>query len=141
MLGKIKLLGAMLCLAGALTITLYKGKVFYISHHHKYQNSSNDHEHKLRGTIFLMCSCMSYGCWFLIQVNLYYGVLFYSKSMYIRRVFYDVKLCYSPRCPKCSRTNILQRLLYPSSQLSKARLLDYLLIEERPLGSWDSICS
>ncbi|WMV20850.1 hypothetical protein MTR67_014235 [Solanum verrucosum] len=66
-LGKIKLLGAMLCLAGALTITLYKGKVFYISHHHKYQNSSNDHEHKLRGTIFLMCSCMSYGCWFLIQ--------------------------------------------------------------------------
>ncbi|XP_006347641.2 WAT1-related protein At5g64700-like [Solanum tuberosum] len=67
MLGKIKLLGAMLCLAGALTITLYKGKVFYIGHHHKYQNSSNDHEHKLRGTIFLMCSCMSYGCWFLIQ--------------------------------------------------------------------------
>ncbi|KAH0691647.1 hypothetical protein KY289_019005 [Solanum tuberosum] len=66
-LGKIKLLGAMLCLAGALTITLYKGKAFYISHHHKYQNSSNDHEHKLRGTIFLMCSCMSYGCWFLIQ--------------------------------------------------------------------------
>ncbi|KAL3342394.1 hypothetical protein AABB24_026421 [Solanum stoloniferum] len=66
-LGKIKLLGAMLCLAGVLTITLYKGKVFYISRHHKYQNSSNDHEHKLRGTIFLMCSCMSYGCWFLIQ--------------------------------------------------------------------------
>ncbi|XP_015069165.1 WAT1-related protein At5g64700-like [Solanum pennellii] len=66
-LGKIKLLGAILCLAGALTITFYKGKVFYISHHHKHQNSSNYHEHKLRGTIFLMCSCMSYGCWFLIQ--------------------------------------------------------------------------
>lgn len=70
-IGKIKLLGAILCLAGALTITLYKGKVFYISHHHKHQNSSKDHENMLRGTIFLMCSCMSYGCWFLLQVNFY----------------------------------------------------------------------
>ncbi|CAN4085601.1 unnamed protein product [Withania somnifera] len=68
-IGKIKLLGAMLCLAGALTISLYKGKVFYISHHHKHQNSSKNHENMLRGTIFLMCSCMSYGCWFLIQAK------------------------------------------------------------------------
>ncbi|MCD7461378.1 hypothetical protein HAX54_046005 [Datura stramonium] len=67
--GKIKLLGAMLCLAGALTITLYKGKVFYISHHQKHQNSSKDNQKMLRGTIFLMCSCMSYGFWFLIQAK------------------------------------------------------------------------
>ncbi|XP_055827052.1 WAT1-related protein At5g64700-like [Solanum dulcamara] len=67
--GKVKLLGAMLCLAGALTITLYKGKVFYISHNHKHQISSKVHENMLRGTIFLMCSCMSYGCWFLIQAK------------------------------------------------------------------------
>ncbi|XP_059277043.1 WAT1-related protein At5g64700-like [Lycium ferocissimum] len=67
--GKVKLLGAMLCLAGALTITLYKGKVFHVSHHDKHQNSSKDHANMLRGTIFLMCSCMSYGCWFLIQAK------------------------------------------------------------------------
>ncbi|KAK4362835.1 hypothetical protein RND71_018076 [Anisodus tanguticus] len=65
--GKVKLLGAMLCLAGALTITLYKGKVFYISHHNKHQNFSKDHTNMLRGTLFLVCSIMSYGCWFLIQ--------------------------------------------------------------------------
>lgn len=68
--GKVKLIAAMLCLAGALTITLYKGKVFHISHHNKHQNSSKDHTNMVRGTIFLICSCMSYGCWFLIQVNL-----------------------------------------------------------------------
>ncbi|KAM3381676.1 WAT1-related protein [Capsicum galapagoense] len=68
-IGKIKLLGAMLCLAGALTITLYKGKVFYISHNHKHQNISKANENVVRGTIFLMCSCMSYACWFLIQAK------------------------------------------------------------------------
>lgn len=68
--GKVKLIGAMLCLAGALTITLYKGKVFHFSHHNKHENSSKDHTNIVRGTIFLICSCMSYGCWFLIQVNL-----------------------------------------------------------------------
>ncbi|KAJ8554219.1 hypothetical protein K7X08_024897 [Anisodus acutangulus] len=67
--GKVKLLGAMLCLAGALTITLYKGKVFYISHHNKHQNISKDHTNMLRGTLFLVCSIMSYGCWFLIQAK------------------------------------------------------------------------
>ncbi|OIT32106.1 PREDICTED: WAT1-related protein At5g64700-like [Nicotiana attenuata] len=67
--GKVKLIGAMLCLAGALTITLYKGKVFYISHHNKHENSSKDHTNMIRGTIFLICSCMSYGCWFLIQAK------------------------------------------------------------------------
>nr|GMD55059.1 WAT1-related protein At5g64700-like [Ipomoea batatas] len=71
--GKVKLMGAMICLAGALTIASYKGKTFHFSHTNaKLQAVAAAHQvmkpNWKRGTIFLVCSCLSYGFWFIIQV-------------------------------------------------------------------------
>ncbi|CAH9099310.1 unnamed protein product [Cuscuta epithymum] len=71
--GNIILIGIMSCLAGALTITLYKGKTFHLS-------TININNHAIAptvkpnwglGTIFLACSCISYGFWFIIQAKLF----------------------------------------------------------------------
>ncbi|RAL46339.1 hypothetical protein DM860_015332 [Cuscuta australis] len=72
--GKAILLGAMLGLAGALTITLYTGKTFHLS-----LISTKTKEVIIpkvkpnwgRGTLFLVCSCLSYGFWFIAQAKLY----------------------------------------------------------------------
>ncbi|KAI3457917.1 hypothetical protein Pfo_014580 [Paulownia fortunei] len=69
--GKIKVLGAMLCLAGALTIVLYKGKSFHISHYHEPKSIKKTKQNKTRGTMFLVGSCLSYGIWFILQVKLF----------------------------------------------------------------------
>ncbi|KAJ7965212.1 WAT1-related protein [Quillaja saponaria] len=72
--GRIKTLGAILCVAGALTTSLYKGKGFYIHHH------SHDHSHTsavasksnwTRGTLFLVGSCLSYSTWYMVQVKVH----------------------------------------------------------------------
>nr|KYP36513.1 Auxin-induced protein 5NG4 [Cajanus cajan] len=71
--GRTKLGGAILCVMGALTSSIYKGKEFYIGHHHSHHvhEAAGAHEtHKLRGTIFLLCGCLSYTTWFLAQVRL-----------------------------------------------------------------------
>ncbi|KAL3630764.1 hypothetical protein CASFOL_023748 [Castilleja foliolosa] len=70
--GKIKTLGVMLCLAGALTIALYKGKSFHLSHYYNH-NSINitSNLNKTRGTLSLLASCLSYGLWFILQVKLF----------------------------------------------------------------------
>ncbi|KAG9133946.1 hypothetical protein Leryth_004659 [Lithospermum erythrorhizon] len=72
--GKIKVCGALLCLGGALTITLYKGIVVNPKqHYHQHKNAievvSQIKTNWTRGTIFLVCSCLSYGLWFIIQVK------------------------------------------------------------------------
>nr|GMD49522.1 WAT1-related protein At5g64700-like [Ipomoea batatas] len=74
--GKVKLMGAMICLAGALTIASYKGKTFHFSHTNaKLQAVAAAHQvmkpNWKRGTIFLVCSCLSYGFWFIIQAKLF----------------------------------------------------------------------
>ncbi|KAJ7959470.1 WAT1-related protein [Quillaja saponaria] len=72
--GRVKTSGAILCVAGALTTTLYKGKAFYIGHH-----SDDDHSHTAaeasknnwtRGTFFLVGSCLSYTTWYMLQFEL-----------------------------------------------------------------------
>ncbi|XP_060180452.1 WAT1-related protein At1g09380-like [Lycium barbarum] len=69
--GQAKVLGTILCLAGALIISLYKGKIFYISHHSKKLHVTKVIEtNMVRGTIFLICSCLSYSGWYIIQVKL-----------------------------------------------------------------------
>nr|GLL38842.1 WAT1-related protein At1g43650-like [Ipomoea trifida] len=74
--GKVKLMGTMICLAGALTIASYKGKTFHFSHTNaKLQAVAAAHQvmkpNWKRGTIFLVCSCLSYGFWFIIQAKLF----------------------------------------------------------------------
>ncbi|KAL8551152.1 hypothetical protein ACS0TY_000295 [Phlomoides rotata] len=70
--GKIKTLGTMLCLAGALTMALYKGKSFNLDlHHHQPKIIDNSKQNnKTRGTLFLVASCFSYSFWCILQVKL-----------------------------------------------------------------------
>ncbi|KAJ8760776.1 hypothetical protein K2173_021814 [Erythroxylum novogranatense] len=68
--GRIKCLGAMSCVAGALTTALYRGKSFYISPHHQLVSHFTIHEsgaHRLRGSLMLLGSCFSYSAWYLLQ--------------------------------------------------------------------------
>ncbi|KAL0317908.1 UNVERIFIED_CONTAM: WAT1-related protein [Sesamum angustifolium] len=72
--GKMKTLGAMLCLAGALSIALYKGNSFHLTHHyhnHGHKIISKTNKNKTRGTMFLVGSCLSAGTWFILQVKLF----------------------------------------------------------------------
>ncbi|KAL3524490.1 hypothetical protein ACH5RR_017324 [Cinchona calisaya] len=69
-----KTMGATLCLGGALVIALYKGKAFHIGHHSAEQHSAlkkAEPHNWTRGTIFLVCSCLSYGLWFISQAKLF----------------------------------------------------------------------
>ncbi|GER48479.1 nodulin MtN21 /EamA-like transporter family protein [Striga asiatica] len=73
MAGKIKTIGAMLCLEGALTITLYKGKSLHLGHYFKHESTIliKTQKNMTRGTITLVTSCLSYGIWFILQVKLF----------------------------------------------------------------------
>ncbi|KAK3042038.1 hypothetical protein RJ639_001740 [Escallonia herrerae] len=70
--GKIKTLGAALCLAGALTISLYKGKTINGIHHTTTHHAiiMKTKPNWTRGTSFLVGSILSYGMWFILQVKL-----------------------------------------------------------------------
>ncbi|KAL7213973.1 hypothetical protein ACSBR1_026408 [Camellia fascicularis] len=70
--GKVTVVGAILCVAGALTISLYKGKAFYIRHHatHHHVVIQKAKPNWTRGTLFLVSSCISCATWFLVQVKL-----------------------------------------------------------------------
>ncbi|KAK2972809.1 hypothetical protein RJ640_028337 [Escallonia rubra] len=70
--GKIKTLGAALCLAGALTISLYKGKTIDGIHHTSTHQAiiMKIKPNWTRGTSFLVGSILSYGMWFILQVKL-----------------------------------------------------------------------
>ncbi|PON83703.1 Plant-drug/metabolite exporter [Trema orientale] len=70
--GKVKTIGAILCVTGALTTSLYKGKEFYIGHHNIESHTSTPipHAHWARGTIMLVGSSLSYSSWFIAQVKL-----------------------------------------------------------------------
>ncbi|PKU82047.1 WAT1-related protein [Dendrobium catenatum] len=57
--GKIKLVGALLCVGGAVVFGVYKGKILHIWPSHQ------------RGSFLLICSCFSYAFWFVTQVKLY----------------------------------------------------------------------
>ncbi|RDX63098.1 WAT1-related protein, partial [Mucuna pruriens] len=71
---KVKTVGAILCVGGALTTSLYKGKEFYIgqsSSHHSHSTTVEASKiNMLRGTLFLLASCFSYTAWFIVQVKL-----------------------------------------------------------------------
>lgn len=72
--GKVKIMGAILCVGGALITCLYKGKGFHIIGHHHHQhdlvtlNTYNNVSHWGRGTLLLLGSCFSYATWFVVQV-------------------------------------------------------------------------
>ncbi|CAH9087806.1 unnamed protein product [Cuscuta europaea] len=70
--GKIMLIGTMVCLMGALTSALFKGKTFYLLNpNSKNLFTATDMKPDwARGTIFLVLSCLGYGSWFMAQAKL-----------------------------------------------------------------------
>ena len=68
--GQVKTLGTIFCFAGALTASLYKGKVFHIGHHSLHSTISLEPSevHWTRGTFMLVGSCFSYAAWYIVQV-------------------------------------------------------------------------
>ncbi|XP_057527167.1 WAT1-related protein At5g64700-like [Amaranthus tricolor] len=72
--GKVRIIGAMLCLAGALIISLYKGSLL-ISGQHQARHPTLTIPNKIKpdwthGTILLVASVLSYATWFIVQVKL-----------------------------------------------------------------------
>ncbi|MBA0657258.1 hypothetical protein Goklo_009556, partial [Gossypium klotzschianum] len=73
--GKIKTVGAIICVGGALTTSLYKGKAFYLTHdHHPHYHSpavaaamAVSSPHWTRGTFMLVGSCLCYATWYILQ--------------------------------------------------------------------------
>ncbi|KAJ6817283.1 WAT1-related protein-like isoform X1 [Iris pallida] len=77
-LGKMKVVGGLLCVGGAMTVSLYRGRALHIwptDHrlviHLNFPMEEGTHDHWLRGTLFLLCSCFSYASWFIVQVKLF----------------------------------------------------------------------
>ncbi|KAM7463599.1 hypothetical protein LguiA_031720 [Lonicera macranthoides] len=69
--GEIKIGGAILCLGGALTISLYRGTTLHIGPHIKYDGAIKGPQHNYkRGTLFLVASILSYATRFIMQVKL-----------------------------------------------------------------------
>lgn len=71
--GKIKGVGAMLCLGGGLIIALYKGKMLHlitrpIIRHPSITMLKKAPNHWPRGTLFLLFSCFCFGIWYISQV-------------------------------------------------------------------------
>ncbi|KAL4362298.1 hypothetical protein GQ457_04G013970 [Hibiscus cannabinus] len=71
--GKIKTAGAFLCVGGALTTSLYKGKAFHVGdghHFHRIPAMDVSSSHWTRGTFMLVGSCVCYASWYILQVKL-----------------------------------------------------------------------
>ncbi|CAA6656430.1 unnamed protein product [Spirodela intermedia] len=58
--GIVKVLGTLICVGGAMIISLYKGKAV----HRSRETSLHDFP---QGTFFLAASCVCYACWFILQ--------------------------------------------------------------------------
>ncbi|KAM0945546.1 putative EamA domain-containing protein [Dioscorea sansibarensis] len=72
--GKVKLGGTLLCVGGAMVVSLYKGKTFHIWSSHNDHVSIHEPVKKhnwTRGTLFLIASCLCYSFWFLAQAKLF----------------------------------------------------------------------
>ncbi|GMI75606.1 Usually multiple acids move in and out Transporters 25 [Hibiscus trionum] len=71
--GKIKTVGAIVCVGGALTTSLYKGKAFHLGdgqHFHRIAAMDVSNSHWTRGTFMLVGSCVCYASWYILQVKL-----------------------------------------------------------------------
>ncbi|PKA60666.1 WAT1-related protein [Apostasia shenzhenica] len=71
--GKIKALGSVACVAGAIIFGTYKGRILHIwpSHVEPLRSvTKGKSPHLARGTFLLIGSCFSYAFWFIIQVKL-----------------------------------------------------------------------
>ncbi|XP_074266749.1 WAT1-related protein At2g37450-like [Silene latifolia] len=63
---KLKVLGTVLCVGGAVIISFYDGPSLIISRNNPHQKPLNP-THFLRGTLLLIASCFEYAIWFVVQ--------------------------------------------------------------------------
>ncbi|WVZ79216.1 hypothetical protein U9M48_026822 [Paspalum notatum var. saurae] len=85
--GRMKLLGALTCVAGMMTVSLLKGHLLHLwpsqlhllkySHANAPAASGGHHHNMVAGTMFLCASCLSYALWFIVQARL--GKVFPSR--------------------------------------------------------------
>lgn len=78
--GKMKALGAAMCVGGTMMVSLLKGRLLHLwpthllryahAQQHVPATSSHSHHHQSVGTFFLCGSCLSYALWFIVQVLL-----------------------------------------------------------------------
>lgn len=69
-----KTIGAIICVGGALTVSLYKGKKLIHGHlkiHSHHITSGPSHPHWTRGTFMLVASVLCYATWYMVQVFTY----------------------------------------------------------------------
>ncbi|CAN1262683.1 WAT1-related protein At5g07050 [Linum perenne] len=73
--GRMKSIGAIVCVAGAVIACLYKGKTFYLlrnhhhDHHHQITSSYSNHRQWVSGTLMLIGGSVSYSTWYILQVK------------------------------------------------------------------------
>lgn len=71
--GKLKVVGALLCVGGALMMSLYQGAIIHFHHHHHHETKPlvpKTNTNSRRGTILIVASCVGYALWFIAQVKL-----------------------------------------------------------------------
>ncbi|XP_041016118.1 WAT1-related protein At5g64700-like [Juglans microcarpa x Juglans regia] len=72
--GKLKAMGAIVCVAGVLIASLCDGKAFHIRHlspHSRWaHHAKSSKDHWVRGNLLLTGFCLSMGAWFIVQVKL-----------------------------------------------------------------------
>ncbi|CAL5062062.1 unnamed protein product [Urochloa decumbens] len=75
--GKMKLLGTLMCVCGAMVVSLFKGRRLHLwaatrllRSHVAATRSSDLHHGMVTGTLFLCGSCLSYALWFIVQARL-----------------------------------------------------------------------
>ncbi|CAL5036268.1 unnamed protein product [Urochloa decumbens] len=76
--GRMKLLGALTCVGGTMTVSLLKGRLLHLwpAHGGYAPAATSDHD-MVAGTIFLCGSCLSFALWFIVQARL--GKVFPSR--------------------------------------------------------------
>ena len=83
--GSSKVTGVLVCFGGALLISLYKGKVLLLGRAvvrvgHKDSNGAAG-PHHLRVTLLLLGNCISYACWYPIQVRFICSWVFSERRL------------------------------------------------------------
>jgi hypothetical protein len=84
--GSSKVTGVLVCFGGALLISLYKGKVLLLGRAivragQEDPNVAAAGPHHLRGTLLLLGNCMSYACWYPIQVRFVVAGVFSERRL------------------------------------------------------------
>lgn len=84
--GMAKLVGILLCMAGAVTLAVYKGPHFNLLGHHNLFHQHNIQEHEghvpsgktwIKGCFLMLMSNMFWGLWLVLQVTCFITHLLY----------------------------------------------------------------